>query len=73
MLWIEIEEAAMEKTKIRRSLSARGSRLARSVKEAGGARWSGGGLWWLLGGKVEVLTFFNFFVLWDLRGLECGW
>ena len=55
MLWIEIEEAAMEKTKIRRS------RLARSVKEAGGARWSGGGLWWLLGGKVEVLTSLSFF------------
>src|ERR1051325_7549015 len=32
------------------ALSA-GSRLARSVKEAGGARWSGGGLWWLLRGK----------------------
>ena len=54
MLRIEIEEAAMEKIKIRRARSARRARLARSVKETGGARRSGGGLWWLLGGKVEV-------------------
>ena len=53
MLWIEIEEAAMEKTKIRRSHLARRSRLARSVKEAGGARWSSGACGGCLEGKLK--------------------
>ena len=44
----------MKKIRDYRSRLARVARLARSVAEAGGDRRSGGGLWWLLGGKVEI-------------------
>ena len=69
----EVGEAAMEETRNRRSRLARRARLARSMLEAGGKRWSGGGLWWLLGGKLEVLAFLSFLMLWNLRELECLW
>ena len=53
----------MEKTRIRRLRLARRARLVRSVVEVGGERRSGGSLWWLLGGKVKVLTFLSFCAL----------